>query len=121
MRRLAADGKPFDIDNLGRETFSNEVEIIQYLRPDGKRRRMTCPVKNDILAKATGMIIEAEELPGGRIAIWVRGNKESEEEQILDLADNGPGKNDPVKVLERLIERKFGLLIEKEKNEQERP
>lgn len=111
MRRIAADGKPFDIDLLGRETYPNEVEIIQYLRPDGKRRRMTCPVRNDILAKVTGMILEAEEIPGGKVAIWVRGKDESEENQIMDLADNGPGPNDPVKVLERLIERKFGQLI----------
>jgi hypothetical protein len=109
--RLASDGKPFDIDNLGRPTYDNEVEIIQYLRPNGKRRRMTCPAPNYILAKVAGMIIEAEEIRTGEIAIWVRGKNEPEENQILEVAINGPGENGTTEVLFRLIERKFGQLI----------
>jgi hypothetical protein len=110
-RRIAADGKPFDIDNLGRPLYDNEVEIIQYLRPNGLRRRMTVPASNDILAKVTGMIIEAEELGDGNIAIWVRGKGEDEEHQLLDIATNGPGDRSPTTIMFKLIERKFEQLI----------
>lgn len=110
--RLATDGKPFDQDYLGRETLAGEVEVIQYLRPEGLRRRMTAPCREDVVAKAAGMIISAEVLPPGQIAIWVRGPKEPEEHEILEIAENGPGEHSPVAVLEKLILRKFDQLVE---------
>jgi hypothetical protein len=112
-RRIAADGKPFDIDNLGRATFPDEVEVIQYLRPNGLRRRITVPYKSDLIAKATGMIIEAECLPDGNVAIWVRNKDEDEEKQLLDIAVNGPGERSPSTILEKLINEKFGQLLHK--------
>lgn len=120
MRRIAADGKPFDQDFLGRETWDNEVEVIQYLRPNGVRRRMTAPCRNAIIAKVWRMIVSAEVLPTQQIAIWVRGGDEPEENEILDLADNGPGERSPDKVLEMLIDKKFEQLMKEKEIEDEK-
>ena len=77
--RIARDGKPYDVDLLpndnGRE---DELEVIQYLRPDGRRRRMLAPVGVEYVKKAKNLIITAEWL-GGTINICGRRKGESEE------------------------------------------
>ena len=42
--RIAKDGKPFDVDNIRNELHQDEIEVIQFLRPNGQRRRMAAPV-----------------------------------------------------------------------------
>ena len=103
--RTAKDGKPFDIDGMG-DLGEHEIEVIQFLRPGGARRRMASPVGKKYVEKAKDMIISAEELTTGEIAIYVRLKDESEEKEIMELAENGPGDNEPTKVLQRLIDKK---------------
>ena len=103
--KIAKDGKPFDIDNLP-VIFPDEVEIIQFLRPDGKRRRMAVSVGIEFAKKASNLILSAEELTTGEIAIYVRKISESEEKEIMEIAENGPGENSPSECLKKLIKRK---------------
>jgi len=103
--RIASDGKPFDVDYIPGDTGPGEVEIIQFLRPDGRRRRMTATVGEELAAKAGGLIISAEELGTGEVAIYVRRKDEPEETEHLELAENGPGKNSPNEVLKRMIDK----------------
>lgn len=102
--RKAKDGKEYDIDNLPEEVGEDEVEIIQYLRPDGKRRRMIATVGKYLAEKAKDMIISSEELTTGKIAIYIRYFGELHEEERLQLADNGAGEKSPTHVLMRMIE-----------------
>jgi len=105
--RTAKDGKPFDVDGMG-ELGEHEVEIIQFLRPNGKRRRMAASVGKEYVEKAKDMIISAEELTTGEIAIYVRFKDEpKEEKESMELAENGPGDNDPTKVVQRMIDKKL--------------
>ena len=91
--RIASDGKPFDIDNftLDEDAGPGDVEIIQFLRPDGRRRRMLAEV--------------GEELGTGEVAIYTRRKSAPVEAERLELAENGPGKNSPTEVLKRMIEK----------------
>ena len=102
--RIASDGKPFDIDNFDEDTGPAEVEIIQFLRPSARRRRMLAEVGEDLAVKAKDLIISGEELGTGKVAIYVRRKGEPAEAEHLELAENGPGKNSPTEVLKRMIE-----------------
>ena len=101
--RIAKDGIPFDIDKIGDSIKEDEIEIIQYLRPDGKRRRMAAPIGKENVLKAKDLIISTEELTSGEIAIYVRRTGEPEEDEKMELAENGPGENSPNDVLIRMI------------------
>ena len=106
--RIAKDGKPFDEDNIGVDLQPNEIEVIQFLRPNGKRRRMSFVASSDeIVEMAKDMVISAEELSTGPIACYVRFVDEDEENELLDLAKNGPGEKEPSKIVEQLIRRKM--------------
>ena len=103
--RLAKDGKPFDVDDAG-DLQDNEVEIIQFLRPGGRRRRMACEVSPETKKLAENQILSAEELGTGAIIIYSRFVGEEGEKEILGRAVNGPGENSPTNVLERLVKKK---------------
>lgn len=98
---------PYDIDHNKEPQKPYEVEIIQYLRPYGKRRRMFAPVGEEYVEKAEDMVLSCEELTTGEVAIYVRFADELVSAETMKLADNGPGKNEPTKVLQRLIDKKW--------------
>ena len=104
--RIAKDGKPFDIEFDGLEIRDDEVEVIQYMRPDGKRRRMLAPVGKGFVEMAKDMVISADQITIGRVAIHVRYKNEEEKRKITRTAQNGPGRNSPTKVLRALIKKK---------------
>ena len=84
-----------------------EYPVTQYLRPNGQKRRMYASISDDAFNVATKIraLISAEVLTAGQIIIYARRETEPEESEISMFADNGPGKNDPNKVLERLIQK----------------
>jgi len=106
--RMAKDDLLFDVDNIAGEMADTEVEVIQFLRPDAKRRRMIAPVGKDLAEKAKNLILSAEQLRTGKIAIYARKIGESEENEKMDLANNGPGINSPANVLKKLIRKVSG-------------
>ncbi len=99
---IAKDGKDFDIDNIG-ELQDDELEIIQFLRPDGKRRRMSTKLTKELVEKAKNMIISVEELMTGKVAIYGRIIGTPIEKEYMLLADNCGGSNSPNNVLEKVI------------------
>jgi len=103
---IAKDGLEYDIDNLhGEPKRSDEVEIIQYMRPDGKRRRMLAPLDAYIAAKADNLIIECEELGNGKLSFTGRKVGEPVENEFCEICFNGPGPNGSIEGLIRLIKR----------------
>lgn len=99
---IAKDGKEFDENILG-DLDSDELEIIQFLRPNGIRRRMSTKLTTELVNKAKNIIISAEELTTGKIAIYGRKIGEPVESEYLLLADNFEGDNSPNKILEKVI------------------
>ena len=102
--RIAADGKPFDIDEAG-ECGPGEVEIIQFLRPNAKRRRMVAEVGEDLAKASQDLILSAEDLGNGSVAIYVRSKGEKPEREHAAIAQNGPGRHNPTAVLSRMIRK----------------
>jgi len=103
--KIASDGLAFDIDNFDEDAGPGEVEIIQFLRPSGRRRRMLADVGEDLAAKVKDLIISAEQLAAGKVAIYVRRKSAPVEAEHLELAENGPGENSPAEVLKRMIKK----------------
>lgn len=101
--RIASDGLAFDVDNLNEDPRSGDVEIIQFLRPNGRRRRMLADVGEELAMKAKDLIISAEELQTGQVAIYIRRKKGTGKSERCEIAENGPGENSPTEVLKRMI------------------
>ena len=95
------------IDDLLPHT-EDELPIVQYLRPNGQKRIMFAPVGKEYVKKAKGLELSAEWLPTEKIALYGKRKGELDENEIIELADNGPGENDPVTALKRLIDRLKG-------------
>ena len=102
--RVAKDGYPFDIDEAG-EAGPADVEIIQFLRPNGKRRRMVAEVGVDLAETAKDLIVSAEDLGNGKVAVYVRSKEEHPDKEHVSLATNGPGPDNPTAVLQRMIRK----------------
>lgn len=100
---IAKDGKSFNIDNINRKLEDNEVEIIQYLRPDAQRRRMVTTLTKELVSKANNMILSAEQTDHMHLAIYGRFVGQDEEDEITMIADNFESPNDPNAVLENMI------------------
>ena len=99
---LAKDGKEYDIDILG-ELKEGDIEIIQFLRPNGKRRKMSTRLNDELFQLSKDMILSAEELSTGKLALYSRYIGEDVESEYMLLADNYESENSPNKVLEKVI------------------
>ena len=105
-QNLAKDGRPYDIvrpDVV--DIDEDEVEVIQFLRPNGNRRKMVLKVGLETAKKAENMILSVEILRTGQLALYARWQGQPEEKEKLRLADNWKGENSPDVVLIRLIEQ----------------
>jgi len=100
---IAPDGKPYDIAHLKYLPTKDDVEVIQYLRPNGVRRRMFAPVGIEYVKKAKDMVLSAEDLKNGEVAIYGRMKDQSEDDEIVRIAINGSGYLSPTNVLRKLI------------------
>jgi len=105
---LARDGKPYDVPNTDLIATDDELEIIQYLRPTGTRRRVLAKVGKNYVKKANNLIISTEVLIDGQIAIWVRHKNEPEEKERVEFAENcfdEKSEKNPNAVLKRMIDK----------------
>lgn len=83
----------------------SEVVVRQYLRPKGAALTVFADVGEEFAEKARKelLVISSEVLNTGEIAIYVRKKSEPEEDERMELAENGPGENSPTNVLRRMI------------------
>jgi len=82
-----------------------EVRIKQYLRPNGNMRTIIATIDKERAEKAKNLRISCECLPTDEIVIYGKHNTDAEEEEITEIATNGPGENEPNIALCRLIDR----------------
>ena len=102
--RIAKDGKPFDEDNVVEDVANDEVEVIQFLRPSAKRRRILATVGKELAEKARNLILSIEVVESSTLCLYARRIGEAEETEKTLLVENGPGLNSPENVLKKLIE-----------------
>lgn len=83
------------------------IRITQYLRPNGKKAEIHVDIPDELKEIADGLVISCEALPNLYVAIYAHRKTESEEDELSEICNNGPGPNNPGDALERLI-RRFG-------------
>ena len=83
------------------------IRITQYLRQNGKRAEIPVDIKDELKEIADGLVISCEALPDMHVVIYAHRKEQSAEDELTEIADNGPGDNTPTMALERLI-RRFG-------------
>ena len=103
MKRIAKDGKPFDVEDALILT-DKEVEVIQFLTPGGKRRRMAVLVGKGYVKKAENLILSAEILNNRKVALYARRINESKEKDKIMIANNGPETNNTIIALKKLVD-----------------
>ena len=103
MRGTGKDGKPFGVEDV-LILKDDEVEVIQYLVPSGKRRRMAALVGQEYVKKAENLILSTEILNNKQVALYARGINESKEKDKIMIATNGPETNNTITVLKKLID-----------------
>ena len=91
-----------------------EVKLIQYLRPTGITRILTADIDKEHAEKAKKLRLSCECMPTGQIMIWGRRHDQTDEEELSEMADNGPGNNTPNDALIRLIDR----LVDRDNNKE---
>ena len=83
----------------------NEVEIIQYLRPDGIRRRMIAVLNEDYAKRARNLVISAELLPGNMIAFYVSRADELDYEETHVYPNDTSNPEVGNEILKELIDK----------------
>lgn len=83
----------------------NDVQVTQYLRPNGAKRIVYAPLGEQYAKKAKNMVCSAEQLRSGQIAVYVRWDYQEPEEERIEFAENGPGSREPNTVLKKMIDR----------------
>ena len=81
------------------------IRITQFLRPNGRKAKIFADIPDELKGKGDLLEISAEDVPGNRVMIYAHVKGQSEEDELTELADNGPGDNSPNAALERLIKR----------------
>ena len=81
------------------------IRITQCLRPNGRKARIFADIPDELKGKADLLEISAEAVPGNMVMIYAHVKGQSAEDELTELADNGPGENSPNKALIRLINR----------------
>ena len=81
------------------------IRIKQYLRPNRRIAWIFADIPDELKGKADLLEISAEAVPGNMVMIYAHVKGQSAEDELTELADNGPGDNDPRVALERLIRR----------------
>ena len=82
-----------------------EILITQYLRPYGREAIVRAFVPDELAEIAQSLVISCEQVTPDKALIYAHRKGESDEDELTELADNGPGENSPDKALERLIRR----------------
>lgn len=81
------------------------IRITQYIRPHGRKAVIPVDITDGLKEIADGLVISCEALPDMHVVIYAHRKEQSAEDELTEIADNGPGENSPDKALERLIRR----------------
>ena len=105
---IAKDGKAYDIvsSEVEEPLKSNEIEIIQYMRPTRRRRKLIAEVDEETARKADDIVISAEILRTGDVAFYARHKDKPEETEICMVRENDTEHPETGnKILKELIDK----------------
>ena len=81
------------------------IHITQYLRPSGKPALIMAEIPDELAELAGTLALSCEALPNMHVAIYAHRKGQYATDELSEIADNGPGDNDPQQALIRLIKR----------------
>lgn len=81
------------------------IRITQYIGQSRKRAEIPVDIPDELKETAEGLEIGCEALPDMHVAIYAHRKEQSAEDELTEIANDGPGENSPNKALERLIRR----------------
>lgn len=81
------------------------IRLMQLLRPNGKPAEIFAEIPDELKGKADLLEISCEAIPPNHVMIYAHVKGQSEEDELTEMAINGPGDNSPEKALIRLIKR----------------
>lgn len=81
------------------------IRITQYLRPNGRKAVVFADIPDELKGKADLLEISAEALTNNKVMIYAHVKGQPAEDELTEIANNGPGPNDPQQALIRLIRR----------------
>jgi len=82
-----------------------KIRITQYLRPNGRKAVVYADIPDELKGKADLLEISCEAVPPNNVMIYAHVKGQSEEDELSEMAYNGPGENSPENALIRLIKR----------------
>ena len=84
----------------------HEIELTQYLMPEGKKTKVYAPIGEDYVnrAESNKMVFSCEVLTTGQVAIYGKLEHQSDEDELVEIANNGPD-NSPTEALRKLVDR----------------
>lgn len=86
------------------EKREDEVEVTQYLRPNGRKTAVYAAVGLDYVKKAEGLVFSTEVLNTGQVVVYGRRKGQKEEDEISRITENGPGDRNPTNMLKEIID-----------------
>jgi len=104
---LAPDGKKYDVDNLKRRPGPTEVEVIQFVRPKGKRRKLFFDVSEDTAQASREMVLSADVDAQNIVSMYVRWKDEPDESEAVGTIPNVKANISPADVVMKLVALKL--------------
>ena len=88
------------------------IPVIQYVRPNGIKRKVEAPVREKFAKMAETMILSTEMTPAG-VFTYCRFKDQEEEEELTELFQNTPDIKKVYheiteKLIQRVYEKRFG-------------
>ena len=83
------------------------VKLTQFIHPFGHREEASVELPEEICELAESQVLSCEMMPNNysKVVFYSRKKEWEEEDEVCEIADNGPGANNPKNALERLIRR----------------
>lgn len=88
------------------EKQPNEVEVTQFLMPNGKRKKVYADVGKDYAEKANkrNMILSIEVTFGGLVTVYGRLPDMDEEDELCEISMEGRQSTGPINLLKKIID-----------------
>lgn len=107
---------PFGDQELGQDQVAcengavakdDEVYVVQFIRPSGRRSVQVVTIGVELAAKARAINagLSAEVLSTGQVAVYGLLPTMKEQDEFLMVAMNSPGPDSPGKVVARMVEK----------------
>jgi len=94
----------YDVDNLTHAITEDEVEAVQFERPDAHKRHLSLQLGKEWHDKAEHLYFTCEAIPPNLVNMTCRWEDQDDEDELSELVKNEPGDTIP-NAVKTLIQR----------------